>query len=161
MLDDERGPMRLVDAMLRVGPHGDKFDDRSDGLNMAKLAAMEHGLDLGPLTERLPEALPHGRIDLVPEYLQRDLPRLERTDRDVRARGAKAGSPQEGGGGGHPQGLTTELVAGDEEHGARDPPGRIRGLGRLVRARAARAEIYRATEQGTGLERVHRLDLRH
>ena len=78
-LSDERGPMRLVDAMIRVGPYGDKFDDASDGLNMSKLAAMEHGIDLGPLTERLPEALPGDRIDLVPEYLQGDLPRLQRS----------------------------------------------------------------------------------
>jgi anaerobic selenocysteine-containing dehydrogenase len=77
-LDEERGPLRLVDAMLRVGPYGDKFDDSSDGLNMAKLRAMQHGLDLGALQPRLPEALPSGRIDLVPEYLQQDLPRLAR-----------------------------------------------------------------------------------
>ena len=80
-LDDERGPIRLVDAMIRVGPYGDKFDPErnGDGLNMTKLRAMEHGHDLGALTERLPEALPSGRIDLVPEYLQGDLPRLERS----------------------------------------------------------------------------------
>jgi len=78
-LGGERGPMRLVDAMLRIGPYGDRFDDAGDGLNLAKLAAMEHGADLGALTARLPEALPSGRIDLVPEYLQRDLPRLRRS----------------------------------------------------------------------------------
>jgi anaerobic selenocysteine-containing dehydrogenase len=78
-LSQERGPMRLIDAMIRVGPYGDQFDDESDGLNLTKLAAREHGVDLGALTERLPEALPNGRIDLVPEYLQQDLPRLRRS----------------------------------------------------------------------------------
>jgi anaerobic selenocysteine-containing dehydrogenase len=75
-LGEERGPIRLVDAMIRVGPYGDRFDDHREGLNMAKLRAAEHGVDLGPLTPRLPDALPNGRIDLVPEYLQQDLPRL-------------------------------------------------------------------------------------
>jgi anaerobic selenocysteine-containing dehydrogenase len=77
-LGPERGAMRLVDAMVRVGPYGDKFDDRADGLSMAKVAAAEHGIDLGPLRPRLPEALatPDKRLKLAPEYLLEDLPRL-------------------------------------------------------------------------------------
>ena len=43
--------------MLRAGPYGDRFDDDSDGLSLAKLRAAEHGIDLGPLEPRLPELL--------------------------------------------------------------------------------------------------------
>jgi len=75
-LGDARGPIRLVEAMIRVGPYGDRFDDANDGLNMTRLSGEEHGVDLGALGEMLPGALPHGRIDLVPEYLAGDLPRL-------------------------------------------------------------------------------------
>ena len=75
-LSDVRGPIRLVEAMIRVGPYGDRFDDANDGLNMTRLSREEHGVDLGALGEMLPGALPHGRIDLVPEYLAGDLPRL-------------------------------------------------------------------------------------
>ncbi|MEE3331779.1 MAG: molybdopterin-dependent oxidoreductase [Myxococcota bacterium] len=88
-LGEERGPMRMIDAMVRVGPYGDKFDDASDGLNLPRLKAAEHGVDLGPLQPRLPEVLktPNLRIDLAPEYVIADLPRLragltERSDAD-------------------------------------------------------------------------------
>ena len=74
---DTPGPIRLVDAMVRVGPYGDRFDDANPGWNLEKLSAEEHGVDLGPLEPMLPAALPSGRIDLVPEYLKGDLPRLE------------------------------------------------------------------------------------
>ena len=77
-LGDERGPMRMIDAMVRLGPYGDRFDDASDGLNLPKLRAAEHGVDLGSLQPRLPDALktPDKRIVLAPEYVVADLPRL-------------------------------------------------------------------------------------
>ena len=77
-LGDEEGPMRLVDAMVRVGPYGDGFDDAREGLGLAKLRAAEHGVDLGPLAPRLPEALatPDARLHLAPDYLLADVPRL-------------------------------------------------------------------------------------
>ena len=81
--------MPITYAMVRVGPYGDKFDDASDGLNLSRLRAAEHGVDLGPLQPRLPEVLktPNQRIDLAPEYVVADLPRLragltERSDAD-------------------------------------------------------------------------------
>ena len=89
---DERGPMRLVDAMLRAGPYGDGFDDDADGLSLARLRETPHALDLGPLQPRLPEALrtPGRRLQLVPEYLASDLERLraglEERSRDTRMR---------------------------------------------------------------------------
>lgn len=74
----ERGPMRLLDLMIRTGPYGDRFDEGSDGLNLAKLRAIRHAVDLGPLEPRLPELLrtEGRRIDLAPAYVVADLDRL-------------------------------------------------------------------------------------
>ena len=71
------GPERLVDFMLRAGPWGDHFGAR-DGLMLAKLEAAPHGVDLGPLAPRMPEVLrtPSGKIELAPERVMADLPRL-------------------------------------------------------------------------------------
>ena len=66
---DRRGPARLLDLMLRGGPRD---------LTLADLEAAPHGLDLGPLTPRVPEVLrtASGRIELTPEPITRDVPRL-------------------------------------------------------------------------------------
>jgi anaerobic selenocysteine-containing dehydrogenase len=79
-LGGEPGPARILDLMLRAGPYGDRFDPASSGLNLAKLRAAEHGLDLGPLAQRLPAALAteSGAIELAPELLAADVERLER-----------------------------------------------------------------------------------
>jgi len=73
-----RGPERILDLMLRAGPYGDRFRDEAPGLSLAKLAAEEHGVDLGPLEPRLPAALAtaSGRIELAPELLVQDVARL-------------------------------------------------------------------------------------
>lgn len=76
-LQDDNGPMRMIEAMIRVGPYGDRFDDSADGLNLVKLRAADHGIDLGPLeANRLPGCMPLDRIQLAPEYVIADLPRL-------------------------------------------------------------------------------------
>ncbi|MGB9183684.1 MAG: molybdopterin oxidoreductase family protein [Solirubrobacteraceae bacterium] len=79
-LEPRVGPERLLDLMLRTGPYGDGFGARSDGgtLSLAALEAAPHGLDLGPLAPRLPDALrtAGGTIDLTPELLVADVPRL-------------------------------------------------------------------------------------
>ncbi len=69
------GPERLLDFMLRVGPYGDGFGTRPDGLSLDALIAHPHGIDLGPLQPRMPEALrqPDGMIDLAPEPLLADV----------------------------------------------------------------------------------------
>ena len=58
-LEPRVGSERLLDLMLRAGPYGDGFGRRDDGpqLSLAKLEAAPHGIDLGPLQPRLPEAL--------------------------------------------------------------------------------------------------------
>lgn len=79
MVSRWRGPERLLDLMLRVGPYGDGFGAKPDGLTLALLAAEGRAFDLGPLTPRLPGVLrtPSGKIELAPERLVADLARLE------------------------------------------------------------------------------------
>ncbi|MHB9862845.1 molybdopterin oxidoreductase family protein [Streptomyces sp. YIM S03343] len=77
-LTGETGPERRLDMMLRLGPYGDGFGARPDGLTLQKLLAHPHGIDLGPLAPRLPQPLKtrSGRIELLPEPIAADLPRL-------------------------------------------------------------------------------------
>jgi anaerobic selenocysteine-containing dehydrogenase len=78
MLGSWRGPERLLDLHLRVGPYGDAFGDEPDGLTLERLAAHTHGLDLGPLQPRLPGVLRtvSGTVELAPAPLLADLERL-------------------------------------------------------------------------------------
>lgn len=71
------GPRRLLDIALRAGPHGGGLALWS-GLTLDKLAAAEHGLDLGPLEPVMPARLMtrDGRIQAAPPALLEDLPRL-------------------------------------------------------------------------------------
>jgi anaerobic selenocysteine-containing dehydrogenase len=72
------GPARLVDFSLRAGPWGDHFGAKPGGLTLAKLEAAPHGIDLGPLAPRMPDVLrtPSGKIELAPDMILADLPRL-------------------------------------------------------------------------------------
>ncbi|MFE9453209.1 molybdopterin oxidoreductase family protein [Streptomyces sp. NPDC006739] len=72
------GPERRLDLMLRLGPYGDGFGARPDGLSLARLLDHPHGIDLGPLRPRLPQPLRtrSGRIELLPGPIEDDLPRL-------------------------------------------------------------------------------------
>ena len=76
--EPRRGPERLLDLMLRCGPYGDGFGAGPGELTLAELERHPHGIDLGPLTPRLPEVLrtPSGRIELAPEPLVADVARL-------------------------------------------------------------------------------------
>ncbi|WP_406479537.1 molybdopterin oxidoreductase family protein [Streptomyces sp. NBC_01615] len=78
LLTGENGAERRLDMMLRLGPYGDGFGVRPDGLSLAKLLTAPHGIDLGPLRPRLPQPLktPSGRIELLPAPIVDDLPRL-------------------------------------------------------------------------------------
>lgn len=77
-LTGDTGPERRLDMMLRLGPYGDGFGARPDGLNLARLLDAPHGIDLGPLRPRLPQPLKtrSGRIELLPQPIADDLPRL-------------------------------------------------------------------------------------
>jgi anaerobic selenocysteine-containing dehydrogenase len=80
-----RGPERLLDLQLRTGPWGDAYGVDSDGLTLDVLRREPHGVDFGPMVPRLDELLrtPSGKVELAPEYLLGDLPRLrERLGRE-------------------------------------------------------------------------------
>jgi anaerobic selenocysteine-containing dehydrogenase len=64
------GPDRIVDFMLRAGPYE---------LTLDMLIDHPHGIDLGPMEPRLPEVLrtPTGKVELAPELLLDDVPRLK------------------------------------------------------------------------------------
>lgn len=74
----ERGPMRILDLMLRGGPYGDRFDDGAPGLSLRALRQQGGLADLGPLEPRLPGVLktPNRRIQLAHPYITADVPRL-------------------------------------------------------------------------------------
>ncbi|MER5920860.1 molybdopterin oxidoreductase family protein [Streptomyces mirabilis] len=78
LLTGENGPERRLDMMLRLGPYGEGFGARPDGLSLEKLLAHPHGIDLGPLRPRLPQPLKtrSGKIELLPAPIVDDLPRL-------------------------------------------------------------------------------------
>ncbi|MGX7823918.1 molybdopterin-dependent oxidoreductase [Actinokineospora sp. 24-640] len=64
--EDLAGPERLLDMMLRAGPYD---------LTLADLKASPHGIDLGPLTSRVPDVLgtPTGMVELAPPALTADV----------------------------------------------------------------------------------------
>ena len=71
-------PERFLDLMIRTGSRGDGFGGAPDGMTLEKLASMPHGIDFGPLQPRLADALstPSGKVELAPEVILADLPRL-------------------------------------------------------------------------------------
>ncbi|MGW0827783.1 molybdopterin oxidoreductase family protein [Streptomyces sp. NPDC002845] len=77
-LTGDSGPERRLDMMLRLGPYGDGFGVRPDGLTLEKVLAQPHGIDLGPLEPRLPQPLKttSGKVELLPAPIADDLPRL-------------------------------------------------------------------------------------
>jgi anaerobic selenocysteine-containing dehydrogenase len=64
------GPQRMLDLLLRFGPHK---------LSLAQLRRERHGVDLGPLVERLPSVLANRqqRIALAPQPFLDDAARLD------------------------------------------------------------------------------------
>jgi anaerobic selenocysteine-containing dehydrogenase len=79
VIGERTAPDGLLDALLRLGPYGDGFGKRPDGLSLARLEAHPHGIDLGPLQPRVPEVLstPSARIELAPGLILSDLEALE------------------------------------------------------------------------------------
>jgi anaerobic selenocysteine-containing dehydrogenase len=77
-LSSLKGPERQIDFALRMGPYGDMFGRKPDGLNLQKVKAAAGGIDLGRLQSRIPEVLrtPSGKIELAPAMLLGDLARV-------------------------------------------------------------------------------------
>jgi anaerobic selenocysteine-containing dehydrogenase len=115
-LEPRVGPERLLDLMLRTGPYGDGFGARNGGpgLSLAALEAAPHGIDLGPLQPRLPDALrtASGKIELAPALLVEDVARLRESLARVRNPGC-AGNDAPGAAGGPDGARNGALGAGD------------------------------------------------
>jgi anaerobic selenocysteine-containing dehydrogenase len=64
--------------MVRLGAYGDGFGRDPEGLTFARLRDATHGIDLGPLTPRVPEIVTtaSGSIELAPPLIAGDVPRL-------------------------------------------------------------------------------------
>ena len=78
MLGDRPWPEKFLDLLLRLGHRGDGFGANPEGLSLDLLEANPHGIDFGPLMPRLPQILvtDSGKVDLVPDQIAADLPRL-------------------------------------------------------------------------------------
>lgn len=78
-VSERNGVERILDLMLRSGPYGDGFGQRPEGISLTRLEASPHGVDLGPLTPRLPDVLAteSRKVALFPDVIRDDLPRLE------------------------------------------------------------------------------------
>lgn len=76
--DGVRGPERLLDFLIRTGPYGEGYGQDPAGLTLKLLRESPHGIDLGPLEPRLPEALctPSGKVELAPPPVIADVERL-------------------------------------------------------------------------------------
>ncbi|MEV0369645.1 molybdopterin-dependent oxidoreductase [Streptomyces sp. NPDC050636] len=72
------GAERRLDMMLRLGPYGDGFGADPEGLTLDRLLERPHGIDLGPLTPRVPGALKtrSGAVELCPEPITTEAARL-------------------------------------------------------------------------------------
>lgn len=79
LLDRWQGAEKTLDFMIRMGAGGDGFGTDPDGLTLDRIAAHPHGVDRGPLVERLPGLLStaSGTIELAPAPLLADIVRLE------------------------------------------------------------------------------------
>ncbi|MFK7895124.1 MAG: molybdopterin-dependent oxidoreductase [Myxococcota bacterium] len=77
-LGETPGPARLIELLLRLGLYGDGFGQSPDGITLEKVKESRHGIELSRLTPSLPESIqtPDGQIDLAPQRILDDLPRL-------------------------------------------------------------------------------------
>ncbi|KAA0100060.1 molybdopterin dinucleotide-binding protein [Mycolicibacterium sp. P1-18] len=86
---DGRGPERLVDLGIRLGPWGDDLGSRPGGLTLGEVRRHPDGVWLADLEEgRLDDAVttPSGCIELIHPQIADDIPRLlARVERDAPA----------------------------------------------------------------------------
>ncbi|MGH8928325.1 MAG: molybdopterin-dependent oxidoreductase, partial [Acidimicrobiia bacterium] len=81
LLGDRPWPEKFLDLTLRLGHRGDGFGADPEGLTLSRLEDNPHGIDFGALIPRLPQLLltESGKVDLVPDSIAADLPRLIET----------------------------------------------------------------------------------
>ncbi len=74
-----RGPERILDLAIRIGPYGDRFGENPDGLTLATFKAAPQGIELGATTATVDTVVktPSGKIELAPQHIVDDLPRLK------------------------------------------------------------------------------------
>jgi anaerobic selenocysteine-containing dehydrogenase len=72
------GPERILDLAIRIGPFGDRYGERPEGVTLETFKKNPHGLILGAAQPQIGEVLRtrSGKIELAPEHLLKDLPRL-------------------------------------------------------------------------------------
>ncbi|MBT2381554.1 molybdopterin-dependent oxidoreductase [Streptomyces sp. ISL-111] len=75
-LTGEDSTERRIDLMIRLGAFGDAFGLRPDGMNLATLRERPQGVDFGPLRPRLAEIVGSEKVELFPEPVAGDIPRL-------------------------------------------------------------------------------------
>lgn len=76
---DGRGPERLADLSIRVGPWGDRFGANPGGLTLEEVKRHPNGLRLEELTGgRLDDTVitPSGKVELLHAHITDDVPRL-------------------------------------------------------------------------------------
>ena len=156
-LEPRRGPERVLDFMLRVGPYGDAFGQEPSGLTLDALEGSPHGIDLGPLRPRLPELLrtPSGKVELAPD---RDRGGCRAVARSGRARA------QRGNGADRPPATALEQLVDAQPAGAREgkaalhaarPSGRRPTPG-TGRRRPGAGQLLRGVHRGCrGADRRH------
>lgn len=74
-----RGPERLADLSIRVGPWGDLFGERPGGLTLAEVKRHPNGVRLEELAGgRLDDSVttPSGKVELLHRHITDDIPRL-------------------------------------------------------------------------------------
>jgi anaerobic selenocysteine-containing dehydrogenase len=76
----KRGGGRVLDLCIRTGPFGDRFGKNPDGLTLQSFIDEPDGIMLGVAGPQGDQALrtPSGRIELAPQHILDDVPRLER-----------------------------------------------------------------------------------
>ena len=76
----QREPLGLGAEAVAIGtgPYGDGFGADPEGLTLDVLEQSPHGIDLGPLSPRIPDVLrtPSGKVELAPEPIVADMDRL-------------------------------------------------------------------------------------
>jgi anaerobic selenocysteine-containing dehydrogenase len=72
-------PTASAALLTRLGPHGDRFLPWSKGLNLERLAAAPHGVDLGPMQPGVARRVLHRdrRVRIAPEPILAALDQLE------------------------------------------------------------------------------------
>ncbi len=85
-LNARLGPRRLLDLGLRMGPYGSGFWPFGGGLDLSRLEAAPHGIDIGPLDPCFPARLKtaNHRIELAPAPYLEDVVRLRKEMDDGR-----------------------------------------------------------------------------